>query len=282
MPVRTSAIGHQFDHIDVATDARWTMAYAAGVPDERAELYRTDGELSVHPLFPVGPEWVLVTGNRSLPDGLTLDEARRGIHLAHDLLLTRPLTADAHYRLTAFVAGVARRSAGATTDMIVTATDERGEVAWRTRMSSLYLGVELEGESADDGGEWPTLPEEPNVAPVASQSSFVRPVDAHVYTECARIFNPIHTDVVAARAAGLAAPILHGTATLARAVSIATDLVGVPIAAVSRIAGRFGAMVDLNSTIEVRVLKVDQYGFHFDVLNQAGQRAIAHGVVEHA
>ena len=116
---------------------------------------------------------------------------------------------------------------------------------------------------------------------MASRSSYVRPVDAHVYTECARIFNPIHTDVAAARAAGLAAPILHGTATLARAVSIATDLVGVPIAAVSRIAGRFGAMVDLDSTIEVRVLKVDRSRFHFDVLNQAGQRAIAHGVVVH-
>jgi len=281
MPVRTSAIGHQFDPIDIATDARWTMAYAAGVPDERPELYDTGHHLAVHPLFPVGPEWAMVTGNRSLPVGLTLDEARRGIHLTHDLLLMRPLTADGHYRLTAHVAAVARRSAGATTDMLITATDEHGEVAWRTRMSSLYLGVELEGEPADDGSEWPPLPEEPKVAPIVSRSSLVRPVDAHVYTECARIFNPIHTDVVAAHAAGLAAPILHGTATLARAVSIATDLAGVPVAAVSRIAGRFGAMVDLGTTIDVRVLKIEQHGFRFDVLNQAGQRAIAHGVVEH-
>ena len=38
---------------------------------------------------------------------------------------------------------------------------------------------------------------------------------AHVYTECARIWNPIHTDVAYARAAGLPDIILHGTATLA-------------------------------------------------------------------
>ena len=34
----------------------------------------------------------------------------------------------------------------------------------------------------------------------------------HVYTECARIWNPIHTDLAVARAAGLPGPILHGTA----------------------------------------------------------------------
>src|SRR5262245_63914545 len=37
----------------------------------------------------------------------------------------------------------------------------------------------------------------------------------HVYTECARIWNPIHTDLAVVRAAGLSGPILHGTATLA-------------------------------------------------------------------
>lgn len=39
---------------------------------------------------------------------------------------------------------------------------------------------------------------------------------AHVYTECARMWNPIHTDLAYARAAGLPGTILHGTATLAR------------------------------------------------------------------
>jgi len=44
---------------------------------------------------------------------------------------------------------------------------------------------------------------------------------AHVYTECARIWNPIHTDPAVARQAGLSAILLHGTATLALAVSAA-------------------------------------------------------------
>jgi acyl dehydratase len=42
---------------------------------------------------------------------------------------------------------------------------------------------------------------------------------ALVYTECSRIWNPIHTNPAVATRAGLPRPILHGTATLAMAVS---------------------------------------------------------------
>ena len=41
-----------------------------------------------------------------------------------------------------------------------------------------------------------------------------------MYSECARIWNPIHSDHATALASGLDGPILHGTATMARAVSI--------------------------------------------------------------
>ena len=42
---------------------------------------------------------------------------------------------------------------------------------------------------------------------------------AHVYSECARIWNPIHTDKKVARQAGLPDILLHGTASLALSVS---------------------------------------------------------------
>src|SRR2546422_8551885 len=76
---------------------------------------------------------------------------------------------------------------------------------------------------------------------------------AHVYTECARIYNPIHTDTAVALAAGLSAIILHGTATLALAVSRvgARDLDGDP-GRVRGVAGRFPGMVTLPSRPAVR------------------------------
>jgi len=76
---------------------------------------------------------------------------------------------------------------------------------------------------------------------------------AHVYTECARIWNPIHTDRAVARGAGQPDIILHGTATLALAVSQALrqDTRGAA-RPVRSIACRFGAMVRLPSRLTVR------------------------------
>ena len=79
---------------------------------------------------------------------------------------------------------------------------------------------------------------------------------AHVYTECARIWNPIHTDVAVARAAGLPDIILHGTATLALAVSASLQRAGVdPAAGIARIGCRFTGMVPLPSVITVEGFK---------------------------
>ena len=107
----------------------------------------------------------------------------------------------------------------------------------------------------------------------------VRTVDAHVYSECARIWNPIHTDVLAARGAGLPAPILHGTATLARSVSLATAMAGAPLASVRRIAGRFSAPVALGATFDVRLLAATPEHLWFDAVLPDGSTAIANGLL---
>src|SRR6202035_3707256 len=89
----------------------------------------------------------------------------------------------------------------------------------------------------------------------------------HIYTECARICNPIHTDAAIARAAGLPAIILHGTATLALAVSrIVEACAQSDPPRVSRVACRFGAMVPMPSTLTLRIL-ADQSsaGIFFEV-----------------
>lgn len=256
------------------------MAYAAGVPDERRELYDTVTGVVVHPLFPVAPEWELIIAQRSARTGMTDDEVRRGIHVGHDLHLARPLRAGEQVRLDGRIIGVDRRRAGATQEILFTATDADGQVVWRTRFTSLFLGVELEGEPASLPLEWPETPTAPSAAtPLATATSTVRSIDAHVYSECARIWNPIHTDMVAAQRAGLPAPILHGTATLARSVGIAAALADVPLASVRRVAGGFRTPVALGSSFDVRLLgATDQY-LWFDAVNPDGTIALTHGLL---
>lgn len=287
MPLNSAVVGTSTGSHEVAIDHRWLMSYAAGVPDERPELYDTDGDLAVHPLFPVAPEWALVIAQRAEGSGLTVDEVRRGIHIGHDLLLERPVPVG-RIRLTATVVGVGRLRAGATQQTLLTATalegegDGEGDVLWRTLFTNLFLGVDLVGDPVAHTLDWPALPGQPaspHTGPVGTATSEVRTIDAHVYSECARIWNPIHTDVVAARAAGLAAPILHGTATLARSVSLATRLAGVPLASVRRVAGQFRAPVPLGSSVDVRLLGADDDHLWFDAVLPDGSTALANGVL---
>ncbi|HEU4366884.1 MAG TPA: MaoC/PaaZ C-terminal domain-containing protein, partial [Methylomirabilota bacterium] len=103
---------------------------------------------------------------------------------------------------------------------------------------------------------------------------------AHVYTECARIWNPIHTDVAVARRAGLSAPILHGTATLALAVSrvLARDLGGEP-GRVAAIHARFTGMVPMPSWFTVRGRPADGPGVAFDAVGPDGVPVLSQGVL---
>jgi acyl dehydratase len=112
----------------------------------------------------------------------------------------------------------------------------------------------------------------------------ISPTLAHVYTECARIWNPIHTDRAVAHAAGLPDIILHGTATLALAVSaVLNHAPAVSARAVRRITCRFSGMVRLPSAITIQGWKPSERGdgnaIRFQVLDVEGRPAVTQGAV---
>jgi acyl dehydratase len=169
----------------------------------------------------------------------------------------RPLRAGERLRTTASVAALERRAPGAYMVLRMETTDAAGHPVTTTDYGSLYLGVTCDPialptgrgrHEAPSGDESPERPGDGWSTEVA-----ISPALAHVYTECARIWNPIHTDRAVARAAGLPDIILHGTATLALAVSRALrhDPRG-PATPVRALACRFGAMVPLPSRLVVR------------------------------
>src|SRR2546429_7408600 len=103
---------------------------------------------------------------------------------------------------------------------------------------------------------------------------------AHVYSECARIYNPIHTDAAVAHASGLPAIILHGTATLALAVSrVVTRDLGGDAARLRGVAVRFSGMVMLPSRLTVRGGAADGGGIAFDVAGPDGAAVLTDGRV---
>ncbi len=288
MPLASSIVGLASESVASNIDTRWTMAYAAALGDSRAAYFDSlrPEQLIAHPMFPVCFEWPLIVGMRGLfrDNALTDEEAMRGVHATHDLIIHRPIRPPERLSSRLQIAGVERRTPGAYQVTRIDTTDASGEPVCATLYGSIYRGVEVEG------------PDRPaNIAKIPAESSAsgesrievklsVPAGMAHTYTECARIFNPIHTDAAVARAAGLPKIILHGTATLALAVSRVIDVAGADPARVAHIAGRFGAMVMMPSELIIRIARSVKSGdapagIPFEVLNSDGGVAIRDGYV---
>jgi acyl dehydratase len=288
MPLTSAIVGSTSDPVPSEIDARWTMAYAAALGDT-IPCYmdtRAADRLVAHPVFPVCFEWPLFVGARRLPQtpGLTAEEARRGVHATHDLLLHRLVRPPEKLQTRMTIVGVEQRRPGAYQVARLDTVDVTGAPVCTSYYGSIFRGVAVEG--GDRIAEAPRVPELHGGAR-APLAEFGIPIGsglAHVYTECARIWNPIHTDAAIAAAAGLPQIILHGTATLALAVSriVEAEAGGDP-GRVARIAGRFGAMVPMPSELTLRVLVhetgADGTGIFFEVLNAVGEPAIRNGYV---
>src|SRR5208283_3990333 len=287
MALDANLTGARVGPVEAEVDARWTMAYAASLGD-LLDCYidtRRAGGIVAHPLFPVCFEWPAAGAIRAkLRATMAPGEPARGVHATHHTVLHRPLRPPLRVRTTAEVLGVERRSAGAYEVVRFETVDEGGEPVCTTYYGSLYRKVEVNGADRPANIQAPPTP-----ASIAKQPRFeVRlPISAgaaHVYTECARIWNPIHTDLAVATAAGLPGLILHGTATLALAVSaiVQREAANDPEKVVE-IYGRFGAMVLMPSEVVVRVQAREKTGrgeaVFFEALSADGGRAVRDGVV---
>jgi len=271
-----------------AIDARWLMAYAAALGETAAEYFdttRPDG-ITAHPLFPVCYEWPLALELRA--ETLGDDVAIRGVHATHDLRLFRLPRAGDHLVTTARIIAVESRRPGAYVLSRFETVDGHGQLVSTTDYGSLYRGVACDGPAArrrDDaalqstraGQDGPTSPDWSASVPIASTL-------AHVYSECARIWNPIHTDRAVAHAAGLPDIILHGTATLALAVSaVLKSAPAADASIVRRVSCRFSGMVRVPSTITVQGWMprehADDGAIRFHVLDGEGHAAVTQGSI---
>ena len=273
-------------------DARWLMAYAAALGDVHAaylDTTRPEGVIG-HPIFPVCYEWPLAVELRA--SALSESIAVRSVHATHDLRLRRRARAGDRLSTTATVISSEPRAPGAFVVTRLETVDADGRSVSTTDYGSIYRGVQCERAAlaprvaglADSTGDAGT--DRPGAgSPPRRDWSVEVPVPAglaHTYTECARIWNPIHTDKAVARSAGLPDIILHGTATLALAVSAALEREGAgPAAGIARITCRFTGMVPLPSVITVKGWKArsatGEGAIAFQVLGADGRLVLRDG-----
>lgn len=287
MPLHTDMVGQTTAAMSHHVDARWLMAYAAGLGDFNARYLDTQaGTVCAHPLFPVCLEWPAILASRDLAgaQSLTADERARAVHAAHDLHVFRAIRAGERLHTRATVAAIRQIKPGAAMTTRLDTTDDTGALVCRTYQLTISRGVAVAGEPGGRSIETaPAVPVAPEHRHDPMHLTLAAPEGlAHIYTECARIWNPIHTDRGVALAAGLPDIILHGTATLALAVSQLVDhgLDGAP-GRVVRIGGRFAAMVLMPSTLTLALHADHDRTLFFSVQNPDGASAVSGGFLQY-
>lgn len=288
MPLDKKMIGCQTDGVEHWVDERWLMAYAASLADlNPVYMDTTAGNVIAHPIFPVCLEWPPILNTRKLAaaDTLTDEESGRGVHAAHDLHIFRPISAGETLTTKATMIGIEAIKPGGAYTMRLDTFDAQQQLVCTTYQLSIYRGVAVIDGRTDSEGESDVelAPESPAALPIEQTRNFAISIPAslaHTYTECARIWNPIHTDRKVALAAGLPDIILHGTATLALAVTrIINERLGGDPTRVKRIGGRFAAMVLMPSTIQLQLSASGDNHLSFQVLNEQGETAISKGFI---
>ena len=284
MPVRSAAIGATTDAHTVDITTRMTMAYAAGVGDANPRYLDdvAEGGILAPPAMCVRLEWSLSKAVRSLRElGLTDEEALRIVHAEQDSQFHRPIRPGDRLRTTARVVQVRAMTPGAYLSVkFATVDDATEEPVVTTYSGTIVRGVPVDGEDATLETPPPLRTAEGEPTMPGAVAIGIAPEAAHVYTECADIWNPVHTERAVAQMAGLPDIILHGTALWAIAArEIVNRCANGDPTCLQRLAGRFAAMVIPGTTV------VLQYGFaggepptvQYTVRNAVGDPAISHG-----
>lgn len=279
MPVLTRALGLELEPHTVEVTARMTLAYAAGVGDVGSRTFDDAGALPIiaPPAFCARIEWSVLLAGRGSSFGLDERERARAVHVEQDSTFHRPIRPGDVLTTRGRVVTIRRTSAGALVRTHLSTTDAAtGSPMVTSWHASIYRGVEVEG----DGGSAGEPPEAPSVPATLLQSrsiSIAREA-AHVYTECASIWNPIHSERRFALAQGLPDVILHGTATWAMAGrEIVALYAGGDPTRLLRLRARFKSPVIPGHPITLMHGAFEPGVVHFQVTNHLGEPALVDG-----
>lgn len=283
MPIRIDAVG-QTRSTETRITARDVLAYAAvlGFDTEECLDDARPAGLVIVPMFCTRLEWILVGDDqRASSLGLTLSERRRGVHALQDSRFLHPLRVGMNVRTTSRNEYMRQTGAGT---FVLTSFEHRevetGDLLIKSWSGSILRGIDLgqpmagdvpadfiEAGAADDQGR--------------SRDVFLPRTLPHIYSECAEIWNPIHTERAVALAAGLPDILVHGTITWAISAREVLAATGCGLLAMRRLSARFRNIVIPGTSIAVNfgALGADG-GISFSTLNSDRQQALANGLVE--
>jgi len=287
--INAACVGLDMGEYTVEVTPRMTLAYAAAI-GALEEVYFDDARpegIVAPPPFIVSIEWPIMMSQQYITGlGLSHDTIFNDlVHAFQDSFFHRGIRPGDRLQVKGCVAQVRKTSAGAVVICRITTSDARSrELVAEGWFGSLFRGVALAGE-AGMAFESPSLRSEPGLeGPGFGSVKIDIPRQLpHIYSECAHIWNPIHTERRFALEKRLPDIILHGTCTWAHAcLTIIRAHAGGNPSRLKRFGGRFSRMVIPGShiVVEHRADPTKQGIVHFVVRNAAGEFVITHGVAE--
>ena len=278
MAVPVGIVGVRTPSGTVDVDPRWTMAYAASIGDGNERYFDTSTTVAVHPMFPVCFEWpVIVAAMETLAADHDLTAPFGSmVHVGHSSRQHRAIRPPEVLTTSCEIRSARQTRAGVLVVFGLETVDGDGKPVVSTEETMMLRGEHLAGEEVDAAaGKEPVSPtQEPEVWETVEVP--VGKFAAHTYSECARIWNPIHTDYAHAAEHGLPGIILHGTATAARALTVVVDhLLGGDPGRVASMSCRFTAMVLMPNTLRVRYATLDGGTAGASVVTSTGETAVS-------
>jgi acyl dehydratase len=286
MPINTSAVGKPLNEQRLEVSTRTVLAYSAVMGDTSAAHFddARPGGIVALPQYCVSLEWPLASAPETAAAlGLVPGEAKAVIHLRQDSAFHSLIRPGDLLSITSTLTAVKSTAKGAIvrsqTDTVNTGSGTR---VVTTHSDALFMGVAVNGDDVSVDAS-STRPSHDMPSPAERTTLRIARELPHLYTECAHIWNPIHTERAVALAADLPDIILHGTATWALAGrEIAKHYAHGDASRLRRLGGEFAAMVIPGKEIVIEHARsaADANAVLFAVRNHEGDLAIQNGIAE--
>ena len=291
--LHSSQIMYPVDRVGLQTIAKSVeitprlIQSAAAAVQETGERYfddsRTSG-LDVHPGLIFSLEW----WTRFMPGGGTLAEeiGLRSVHAWTDIRLRHPFKLGDVITSQGQLISISTIPPGTLTVTRWTFSDAWGNIVAEYDKGGIVRGIFPDGKDQSINDQLPI----PDASESAVQSSWSKEIEitantAQIYSECAQIYNPIHTEKQVAIRAGLPNTILHGVCTQSIAIRAILEHIcdGDP-KQLRRVCGQYRAMVLPNSTIKIRIISKQVLSdnstlIKYDVLTESRDKAIDNGII---
>lgn len=285
MPIDLKAIGRSRTKTNVISP-RWALAYASSL-DLTSPPYLDDArgaDLVIPPTFCVCLEWTLSDSEMGTSlMGTTAQEQRMRVHALQDSRFHAPFRLGMQVRTTSTLVHMRQTRAGTLALSRFTHEDEgSGELLCVSYASAILRGVSLGtdyvGEIPSDFSEVSAAPEDLDHAATIDMARSL----PHIYSECARIWNPIHTERAVALAAGLEDIIVHGTITWTLAArEICRIAASGDLLRLERLAAHFRSPIVAGRPMSIFMQRrPEQSSIAFNARNERDEIILGNGAIE--